>query len=797
MSDGEGGAAAPGDAGSPAGAAGGAVGGGASGGDGKRGGTGADQRAGAAASADPRARDGADEGTAALPRADPYRAAAVGSTKLGGADVGEAYRKGRHVFRTDGHGALFAGGKVSNVHLGDVHYGYSGGHPRRLKPGPVWPEDLSLIRDRYAKVPYYDRLLGLLRERNLVLLRGVSGTGRTMTAMHLLDATSGGWVFRLDTSQSVHLLDGDDVDPGSGQFAELRLVDAVLLSQMHLDRLSALLAERPGWMVLVVPHDFRPQPDIAAYLVDCGEADRAVVLDRHLAWSLRDADDAAVAEMRALAASPAITEALGPAPTPAEVMAMVGLLAEHRLRRLTHEEVVRRCARLTEQVVVDWFDQVRDERGEHADATNRLAGFRIALAVLNQSPYHQVAQAGEQLGNQLIRSRHPHREPGVPVFAAEHDGWLTGSRASLVPGTMRINGATVPCELAAFIDDRMPLAVLSYVWQRHHNVREPVARWLRALAGDPRPHVWMRAAQAVGLLCALDFPYGLHEMIMPWATAEGRPDDQVIASYALDQSARDPRIEPVVRALVDDWKESEQSSLRRAATAVLGHEFGLARVEQSLADLLALGTWRDDEEGGAPLLLDAAASVASLLALGAVEPVTDRLRAWFRADRRAVADVALVGTLFTAGIKVRDLLDIELITADGGRDRWPHLAGRMKWPLLLALADDDGQLLEPFVDLFWSALDTARSQAAALDVLAEWIIVAQQDRTCLPVLARFLRLLGDSRNSRQRLHYLIRTMRQRWEKPLSADVADYLDLAVADPADGLPGKADQVRIGVS
>jgi hypothetical protein len=742
----------------------------------------------------------AGEQAAAPPKPDPYRAAASGSVKLGGPDVGEAYQKSRRAFQTAGHGALLTRTRVGTFHLGDAITVQLGGRPARLGAGPVRPDELELIRGRYAKVPNYDRLLQLLRDRNLVLLRGVSGTGRTMTALHLLDAASSGQVFRLDTSQSVHLIGEDDVPAGSGQLAGLSTSDAALLTEMHLDRLSALLANKPCWMVLVVPHDFTPQPAVAAYLAECGRAEPTEILNRHLDWAIRDAglaaDAGADADLRALAASPAVRESLGPAPSPAEVMGLVELLAEHRHGRLAHSDLICRCAAFVDRVVTDWFDQDHDQRGDSADVARRLAGFRIALAVLNQSPYHLVVQAGEQLGNLLIRRRHPRREPGVPVLVAEHEGWLAGSRAHLVPGTLRIHGATVPCELAAFVDDRMPLAVLSQVWQHHHNVRQPIARWLRTLADDPRPFIWIRAAQAVGLLCGLDLPYGLEELIMPWVSAEDRPEDQLVASFALDQAARDPQIRPAVRALVDDWKDSEDLVLRRAAAQMLGREFGLADVERSLTGLLALGIWRDDD-AGAPLLVDAARSVADLLKLGAVEPVTDRLGIWFRADRQAVANVALAATLTAAATKVADLLNIDLITAGAGRDRWPQLSGRGKWPLLLALAADDPRLVDPFVDLLWTTLELARSQSAALDVLSEWIDTGQRDRSSLTMLATFLHLLGDSRDSRKRLHHLIDTMRRRWERPLAADIADYLDAAIADPADGSASRLEPVRSGVS
>lgn len=736
-----------------------------------------------------RDRDNQDSGPTDQPPPDPFKIAVGGSSRTRGADLGQAYRRSRTVFQSGSQGAVISDGQFGSVHIGNQTT-YNFATARRLTPGQVHEDELERVRGPYAPVPGYRRIRDLLAYRRLVLLRGPDGTGRSMTALRLLDDIGQGSVSRLDTGTGVHHLTETDLSEGHGHLADLRIDEVAVLSRLHLDRLSGMLETRGAWLVLIIPHDSVLAAGLADYLADCGRPDRADILERQLLWMLRRHTPETGANLRVLADSTEIDRALGEEPSPAEVANLVALLDEHGRGERSEQDVVTGCLAARERVLADWFDPrpmaVETGRPGGTGATTtvaRKAAYRVALAVFHGSPQHVVAEAGESLGRRLIRTQHPFQTPGLPVFAGEHDGWLLDSRAVLSPGTVLIGTAAVQTTLASFDDERRPLEVIKYLWSHHHNVRGPVRDWLHELAADTRPTVWMRAAQAVGVLCGLDFAAVSTTMLDPWADAQDSPDHQINAAFALEEAARIPDVEPAVRATVDQWKESSTESRRRAATETLGREFGLARLDSTLDDLLSLGTWRPREHQEPPLLTVAGRSLANLVGLGGVDKVTTRVRQWVTSRRPELIDLALVATLSIASVKVSELLNPSRLTDGPAGDRWPRLTERGAWPLMLAMATDDPSLFTPFADMVWNAVENARARRSALTLLGKWALGAQRDPAQLTPLARFLRLLGDRPHSRQRLAILLRTMRTRWEHTLDHEVAEWLWAAVAESTD--------------
>ena len=90
--------------------------------------------------------------------------------------------------------------------------------------------------------------------------------------------------------------------------------------------------------------------------------------------------------------------------------------------------------------------------------------------MLNNSPYHVVANAAEQLEKRMATAVDPAvKKPRLfsPMLEAERA--LTASRARAVPGTVSFGpDARVDCDLVEYEDDRLPIAVLGHVWQEHH-----------------------------------------------------------------------------------------------------------------------------------------------------------------------------------------------------------------------------------------------------------------------------------------------------------------------------------------
>jgi hypothetical protein len=694
-----------------------------------------------------------------------------------------AFRRGLRYLNIGGDGVAFTDSSVRDVLLDqsvtNILAAAAGG---RLSPGPVSEQDLAPLRDCYVTVDRYASFRQELRERRVIMLRGAEGSGRATTAMALLDEVSGGKVSRMDPAQ-LHRLDQTHLSDACGHLAELDAYGAAAFTSMHLDRLRGLLGDRaaPSWCVLVVGRDFVPERSVLRYVADYRGPELDQVLRQHLRWHTRDAAPEAGAALRTIADSAEIKAALGLAPNLSDIIALVNLLvAYHRKELATADQIAAGCSALLESLVDDWFRAAAGtEFGEAGDRTIRLAAYRIALATFNQNDHHLVIEAGERLAERLIRARYPHRSPGRPVFAAEHRWWLEGSRGELRSGVEEVGRATVPIEAAGYLDDRMPATVLRHVWQHHANTRPAMLSWLAEAADDDRPTVWVRTAQVVGALAGLDFAHVCNELLFPWASTSDPEHDQrrTVAALALEQAARTKAVRRAVNEVLDEFADAEtgdddiDEALRWTATVALGTSLGLVNIDQTLDKLCQLALWREDaDDEPQPLVQVAGDSVARLLAQGAVQPVLARITHWTTARWRSVRDLGLLSVLQTGTLNPDNLL-AELTPL---ATRWPRLAERKRWPLVLAIQGDEPELAGPLADHWWTLLDTARSRDAGLDVIGRWIRTAARDGECLAALIPFLRLLADAPDSRKRLLNRIERMRKDWRKPLAGAVADRL-----------------------
>lgn len=99
--------------------------------------------------------------------------------------------------------------------------------------------------------------------------------------------------------------------------------------------------------------------------------------------------------------------------------------------------------------------------------------------------------------------------------------------------------------------------------------------------------------------------------------------------------------------------------------------------------------------------------MARIFVLGGIEPVIKSLSDWLGDDRPNVRRLGLLAVLCMADIKVGEIEDQFEVTAASAGGRWTELANRSRWPLLVALADEDPSLLDPFADLVWQLTRSA------------------------------------------------------------------------------------------
>lgn len=284
---------------------------------------------------------------------------------------------------------------------------------------------------------------------------------------------------------------------------------------------------------------------------------------------------------------PLFLDALGILPEalrPSETELVAERVAQHVRGEVSRDELLDSCGHIARRQAREWFSGAADplpptpapdREGADAfmdDAAARVreASFRIALAVLDGEALSSVADAAELLAQQILAVRMPGRAHGRPVFAEDLDGLLAACRAEARTGEeVSVGGVAVPVRTVSYRGTALAGSVLAEVWHRHHAARGPLVRWLRGLAGDPRPQVWVRAAVVAGELATADLGYGFAELIRPLSAAEDTRR-RYFAATALHQAAgREPH-RSAVRGVVEDWADAPVPALRWTAALALG-----------------------------------------------------------------------------------------------------------------------------------------------------------------------------------------------------------------------------------
>jgi hypothetical protein len=280
------------------------------------------------------------------------------------------------------------------------------------------------------------------------------------------------------------------------------------------------------------------------------------------------------------------------------------------------------------------------------------------------------------------------------------------------------------------------------------------------------------AALTVGLFTSWDFFYTFHQWIEPWARSEDARR-RWTAAVALDEASRNAEVRPVLREVLEAWCEKGTFEQRWTAAIALGFDLGLRDPAKALTELRKLACWEDGRLAGM-----ASWAVARIFVLSGAKPVIRTLGDWLDDDRAKVRMLGLVAVLRIADMKVSELQDnFELASARAG-GYWTRLADRRRWPLLVAMADEDPALLDPLADLVWQLTRSARAEEATADTLKRWMRAGKKDPTCIGPVGHFLALLGDDHSDRARLLHLVRSLRQDRDEPLPAIIADRLERAI-------------------
>ncbi|MFJ1858515.1 hypothetical protein ACIOHA_14545 [Streptomyces anulatus] len=490
----------------------------------------------------------------------------------------------------------------------------------------------------------------------------------------------------------------------------------------------------------------------------------------------RPGDDGSLSRLLERAAElredPEVTEAVGLDDLrPAEAELFASLLAGHLLGSVGREELLSGCRGLAAVQAYEWFAGVDralaapppgDGRAPVRSGTAALfhpVAFRIALAVLGGASHSAVSAAAHLLTWELSVQSDPDSTPARPLFCDDPESDLALSRARPADGAVDVAGAEVTGRLIFYRGAALPAAVLAELWDRHFPVRAPVVRWLRLLADDPRPQVSMRAAVAAGELSVRDFEHGYAELVRPLADAT-TPRRRVFAATALDQAAGHASHRRAVRKVVEDWSRHGTPALRWTAAMALGYGRSADSMDDTLDALARIGV-RDDGEQ----LAVASLNVVRLLTLPECATVLRRLADWTGHRGEEYQDLALVSIVRLALTDVDEVLDDEPGTPLGDRG---------DWPLLLALAATRPELTGKLADLFWTALNTARSRDVAFDALETLLRSASRKdgrAWTREGLAALLPALTAEEHDRRRLDWLLQRMMRDQDRPLAEERA--------------------------
>ncbi|MFJ2438525.1 hypothetical protein ACIOWM_35535 [Streptomyces anulatus] len=582
---------------------------------------------------------------------------------------------------------------------------------------------------------------------------------------------------------------------------------------MDLDQLASALAEQGSYAVVVVSVGSAANPLLAGrYGATCppaptrelvavrlrqrleeehgdpargggGDGDGQTARDRDGGGQDQDRgqdrrpdDDGSLSRLLERAAElredPEVTEAVGLDDLrPAEAELFASLLAGHLLGSVGREELLSGCRGLAAVQAYEWFAGVDralaapppgDGRAPVRSGTAALfhpVAFRIALAVLGGASHSAVSAAAHLLTWELSVQSDPDSTPARPLFCDDPESDLALSRARPADGAVDVAGAEVTGRLIFYRGAALPAAVLAELWDRHFPVRAPVVRWLRLLADDPRPQVSMRAAVAAGELSVRDFEHGYAELVRPLADAP-TPRRRVFAATALDQAAGHASHRRAVRKVVEDWSRHGTPALRWTAAMALGYGRSADSMDDTLDALARIGV-RDDGEQ----LAVASLNVVRLLTLPECATVLRRLADWTGHRGEEYQDLALVSIVRLALTDVDEVLDDEPGTPLGDRG---------DWPLLLALAATRPELTGKLADLFWTALNTARSRDVAFDALETLLRSASRKdgrEWTREGLAALLPALTAEEHDRRRLDWLLQRMMRDQDRPLTEERA--------------------------
>lgn len=640
---------------------------------------------------------------------------------------------------------------------GDVNVGGKGRRtPGKASIGPTEYSDAYLddYTSAYVEPDWYDEAFERLAHRKLLVISGPAGTGRYTAALHLLrKVLRGGGPVQVRQLPVEVCADPTWTPPirGCGYVVldeqpsaprrvrgSKPLVSAEVLDDVWLTRARELL-DKEGSFLVVVTGPPRGKLAVAAKRHEF-VLENVTAPNPHDVFEsrLRCSDLKAVADVLRELRATDIDALLRERPRPgfavraaAEIVTAVG----------NRDDLTAVVAGLRDpqEQVSEWF-------GDTVDPAE--IAFAVATSVLEGCGYLTVSDSAADLHRELAGKAAEPVTHMRRLLRSDHP-WI-----ELVTGTGPVAG-----EIVRFRNADLRLTVLSHAWHELDGMRDAIQRWLRDLAGHSDVEVRARAATAAGFLARGDFQHALHTYLLQWAGSDV-PEERHSAALALGVVGLNEEYADRVWRLLGDFAEQSKRDdglpLPQTAALAAGGLAGLARPSSALRllrELLAADDWS--------LLEPSALSVARLVEDGADADAMPVLRSWTDEHRRG--DFA-VKVLIAFVIAAR-----------------PPKSGRTaRWPALLRKS---ARHHEDLPVLWARALGERRARPLALDVLREWLRLAEHDRAAYDAVLDVLAGIADlgDRETDDLLHQL-ELWADDWRDPSHAAARAYDDLVEAEEA---------------
>ncbi|WP_328644136.1 hypothetical protein OHS58_24585 [Amycolatopsis sp. NBC_00348] len=617
-----------------------------------------------------------------------------------------------------GTGGLAGSFGTANFFLGETSVGQVGDRhgatgyldvDLRLRSGEVPGPVLERIEQSYVEPEGYAELRYRLEQRQVLIIQAKKGTGRTTTALRLLNETCRAGVRKLDPDRRLKDLTAKDLEPACGYLLEsLDPRQAAEFRAFHAEQLEQAMRDQGCMLVVIVDESVRLlESEIGDFVVTgFGRIRPKPLLERYLAWELAGSTTAD----RELLTRPdvrEIVEQLGEELPPRELARLGRLLIDVANNRLDLAYVRDRYSQASSADFSRWFDALQD---------SDQRAFVIALAVFNDESVQTVATAARMLADRFRRLEAPRREDRARrVFATQLSERVESARAEFADSTQDTNHGQVQVRKLRFRDDRFPVRVLDWLRLQYTDALDIVLDWLFDLGGDDEHEVRARVGVAVGALSQYDFTYVFNRMILRWA-GSGNAEERRAAVAALRVPGQLPELEHVVSRVLKQWAERGTPALRATAAEALGSM-------TSISTRQALKLMRKAAQP--TTAYSVGVGLNDLFLRSDPGQVLDALVRWSDdgrpPDRR---DTALLTVLIISRYVVRVETSSE------------------RWPVLLWLAEQDDARRTQILVLFSRMLQTADLQRYANQMIKDWVQKSGKDRTIAEPLARLLHDIG-------------------------------------------------------